>query len=270
MEHELSEFEKKNRLLLFVLLMVLLIVNYPLIDRKIDDFLERTETVKISRVISPVIIEKEDGERLRLFGINIPNEGEIYLEEANEFLKDLILNETVDLRFGKKKYDEYQRVLAYVFLNGENVNTKIVEEGFANLYFPYDDKLYYSEMLKSWERCIENEKRICQPSQDICADCIELVRFDYLNQIIVFHNKCFFNCNLEKWTLKNEEGKEYFFDDFALSGENNITIIVGDGNDTQNVLFWDYYDVVWLNKGDTLFLRDQEGKLVLWNSYQKI
>ena len=41
----------------------------------------------------------------------------------------------------------------------------------------------------------------------------------------------------------------------------------GEGNNSPDVLFWEEDDYIWTEAGDTLFLRDNEGKLVLWRSY---
>jgi len=35
------------------------------------------------------------------------------------------------------------------------------------------------------------------------------------------------------------------------------------------ILFWKGKDYVWTSTGDTLFLRDDEGKLVLWEMYNR-
>lgn len=44
-------------------------------------------------------------------------------------------------------------------------------------------------------------------------------------------------------------------------------MLVGDGVDNKEVLFWKGKKYVWTKTGDSLFLRDKEGGLVLWESY---
>jgi len=46
-----------------------------------------------------------------------------------------------------------------------------------------------------------------------------------------------------------------------------VMIKVGEEENTENVLFWKGESYVWTKTGDTLFLRDEEGKLVLWKGY---
>jgi len=50
------------------------------------------------------------------------------------------------------------------------------------------------------------------------------------------------------------------------SGE-EVKVIVGNETNTENALFWKKKDYVWTKTGDSLFLRDSKGKLVLWKSY---
>ena len=53
----------------------------------------------------------------------------------------------------------------------------------------------------------------------------------------------------------------------SLEKEREVAIKVGEGIDSERELFWIRKDYVWTNTGDTLFLRDAEGKLVLFESY---
>jgi len=59
------------------------------------------------------------------------------------------------------------------------------------------------------------------------------------------------------------------FPEFVLFGEGSVKVIVAqeDLASTQKEIFWIREDYVWTNSGDTLFLRNREGKLVLWESY---
>ena len=104
-------------------------------------------------------------------------------------------------------------------------------------------------------------------STDKCAECIELKEFDNENEIVIFYNNCEFDCSLDGWEIKDEGRKKFVFPEFILKTNKEIKIEVGEGIDENSVLFWrnEYY--VWTNTGDTLFLRDDEGKLVLWERY---
>ena len=44
-------------------------------------------------------------------------------------------------------------------------------------------------------------------------------------------------------------------------------ILIGEGENMQDTLFWTGEDYVWTDSGDTIFLRDEKGKLVFWENY---
>ena len=192
---------------------------------------------------------------------------ERYSLEAKEFLKKLILNKKVILKYGKDEQDRYGRTLAYIFLNQENINLKLVTEGLANSYFPSGKTKRYDEFKEAWKNCINKNKNLCKKSINICSECIELKKFDIKNQEAIFYNKCSFNCELTGWNIKDEGRKNFFFPKFNLKSREQVKIDVGEGVDNNNEFFWKGYSYVWTKSGDTLFLRDEKGGLVLWRSY---
>jgi len=260
---------KQNQIQLLIYLVVLFfIVNfiffYPELDKSTKNFFSEQDVGFVERVIDGDTIEI-NGTSVRLLGINCPEKREKFYSEAKSFLEDLVLNKTVRLEYGKNKYDRYQRILAYVFVSGKNVNLEIVKNGFANFYFPSGKDVYYNDFYDAWERCVKDGKNFCAGSEDKCANCIELKKFDYKNQEVIFSNKCDFECDLTGWEIKDEGRKKFIFPDFVLKDE--VEINVGEGENNGDVLFWKGEDYVWTNTGDTIFLRDETGKLVLWWSY---
>ena len=243
--------KKKNakRLLIF-LIILFFVINYSFIDSFLNDIFNSREIVLVDGVIDGDTV-KVNGTSIRLLGINTPEKGEIYYEEAKEFLQDLVLNKTVELEYGKEKYDKYHRILGYLFLNEENINKKIVEKGFANFYFPSGKDKYYPEFKKVWERCIDSNKNLCEKSKHKCSDCIKLKEFDYKNDEITLKNNCDIECNLNNWAVKGE-GRKIEELNFSLSENEEVTI---------------EFENMWTDTGDTIFLRDNEFKLVLWYSY---
>jgi micrococcal nuclease len=252
---------KKYILLLVFLISLLIILNYNFLDGALEKFLV-TETGVVERVIDGDTV-KINNESVRLLGINCPERGEDYYEEAKEFLEKVILDKEVELKFGKDIYDRYDRKLAYLFYKGKNVNLELVDEGLANVYILGKSE-YESELRNAWKNCFEN---LCEESKDKCANCIELKTFDYSEEILVFYNQCNFDCELTNWEIKDEGRKKFIFPEFVLKKKDEVIIEVGEGIDNEERLFWTGQKYVWTNTGDTLFLRDSEGKLVLWESY---
>ena len=260
------ESKKKDIIILISLIIALLVINYPFLNNTLQKFLTNYETVHVDRIIDgDTIVSNKTS--IRLLGINSPEKGELYYNEAKEFLEEWILNKTVDLEFGKEKYDKYQRTLAYLYINRENINLKLVEKGFANFYFPSGKDNYYNKFKDAWEECINNNLNLCENSANKCSQCIELRELNVDNQQVILHNSCGFECVLTNWEIKDEGRKKFVFKDFVLNSGDEVEIVIGEGINTNNRLYWSGEEYVWTESGDALFLRDEDGKLVLWESY---
>lgn len=68
--------------------------------------------------------------------------------------------------------------------------------------------------------------------------------------------------NLGGWTLRNEDGHRYRFDDVRLAGRATVRIHTGVGRDTRTDLYQDRRNHVWDNRSDTAILRDDRGRTV--------
>lgn len=260
--------DKKREVILLIFLIVLFIsINYSFIDGKLQEFLEDKETGVVERIVDgdTAII---NGTSTRFLGINTPEKGEKYYQESKDFLESLILNKTVELEYGKDRIDLYGRKLAYIILDGKNVNIEQVRNGFANI-FVYDKDKYTNDLKNAWNECIANGKNLCEKSEDKCADCVELKELDVKKQISIFYNKCSFNCDLTNWDIKDEGRKHFIFPNFVLMGNKEVKIIVGNETNSEDELFWRNEEYVWTETGDTLFLRDKGGKLVLWREIER-
>lgn len=247
---------KKNgaKIILFILIALLILVNYSKIDGFFIKNLETKEKVYVERVIDgdTIVI---NGTSARLLGINTPERGEYLYSEAKFFLESKTMNKTIYIeRYGKDRYD---RDLVYVYdVSGENINIEIVKNGYANYYFPEGKDRYYYDFLEAWENCINSEKRLCEKSKDECAKCISIEEFGY-NKNLMLKNTCNYNCDLHGWKIKDEGRKDYIFENVILKYNSNIEITEKDFGE----------DYVWTKTGDTVFVRDSEGKLVAWEGY---
>ncbi len=252
----------KEKIILIFLIILLVVINYSFLDRVLVNFFDDKEYVEVDRVIDgdTIVVGNES---VRLLGINSPERGEDYYEEAKEFLEGLILDKRIKLEISNKK-DKYDRILAFIFISNTNINIELVRWGLANVYI-LDDRRYEDKLRDAWEECIEKDINLCEKSKDKCAECIQILEFE--GQMVVFRNACGFDCSLDGWEIKDEGRKTFIFEDFVLDGGKNVIIELGDGKDSRDVLYWKGEDYVWTSSGDTLFLRDDVGKLVLWERY---
>ena len=108
--------------------LILLLLFIPLVSFGQD--------VKVIRIIDGDTFEIENGDKVRMIGIDAPelkvNNG---LESKNH-LKLLIENKYVSLIKDEKNKnkDFFGRLLRYVYLDNYDVNLKMIEDGYANVY----------------------------------------------------------------------------------------------------------------------------------------
>ncbi len=80
------------------------------------------------------------GESVRMLGMDADEKGYPCYFAAKEKLEELVLGKEVYLEQGKEDKDIYDRYLRYVLFNGENINLKLVQEGFVVARTNEEDK----------------------------------------------------------------------------------------------------------------------------------
>jgi len=192
--------------------------------------------------------------KVRLLGVNTPEKGMPFHDEAEEFLRDLIQNKTIELQLieGNEK-DKYNRTLAYIFSNDKEktfANREIIKSGFANFY-SYEEDAYTRELKDTEQAAIKEQKGIWQKSSK--TDCIKFLDLKYEES-----TRC---TNDEKLALQN-------------TCNENINVII---KDNANHIYREQlkaesewtkeFSCVWNDEGDRLFVWDSDGRLILFHSY---
>jgi len=113
----------------------------------------------VTRIVDGDTIELESGETIRYLMINTPEttggKNECYGSNAVQFNTDLVLGKTVTLDYDTQCTDRFGRTLAYVSVGGQEVNTLMIERGYACLlHIPPngDDRLAEFEALEDVAR----------------------------------------------------------------------------------------------------------------------
>ena len=134
--------------------------------------------VLVKRVVDGDTLKLENGEYVRLLGIDTPEMHEsakLYRDarrsgqsveaikqmgrQAYEITKQLAEGKRVRLEFDKEKYDKYNRILAYVYLpDGSFLNALIVEEGYATV-MTYPPNVKYADYFLKLERLAREERK---------------------------------------------------------------------------------------------------------------
>lgn len=127
------------------------------------NFVNAKETVKYSSCIDgdtfKVTIDNEI-KTIRLLAVDTPEtakpdkEADYYANEASEYTcKRIKQAKKIVLEYdaNSDKHDKYDRVLAWVFLDGDLLQSDLVENGYAKVAYLYDDYKYTDTLIKKQE-----------------------------------------------------------------------------------------------------------------------
>ncbi|MCO4763233.1 MAG: thermonuclease family protein [Myxococcales bacterium] len=90
---------------------------------------------KVKRAVDGDTIELEDGTKVRYLLVDTPEstggKKDCYGTEAKAFNADLVVGKTVQLNYDVQCRDMFGRLLAYVSVGGREVNSLLIERGYA-------------------------------------------------------------------------------------------------------------------------------------------
>ena len=134
--------------------------------------------ILVVRAVDGDTLLLEDGERVRLIGIDTPemhDSNKLYRDSRRtkksvrvikkmgklswEFTKQLVEGKRVRLGFDVEKEDRYDRLLAYVYLkDGVFVNAAIVQQGYASLMSIPPNVKHADLFVKLYQEARENKR----------------------------------------------------------------------------------------------------------------
>jgi micrococcal nuclease len=202
----------------------------------------RVEEVRVFRIIDGDTVELNDSRKVRLLGINAPETGKNWAEEARIFLKNFE-NQTLSLSY--KETDKYGRTLGYLESGQISLNEMLAEKGLAHMYY-YEPDGYYERIKHAEERARQERKGIWMKSNR--SGCIELVELRYQES-----TRC---KNQERLILRNtcDEFSVLIKDDATHEFEERIP----------QGLFAKNFSCIFNDAGDSLFISDDSGLLVFF------
>jgi micrococcal nuclease len=121
-----------------------------------------TLEARCTRVLDGDTLVLRGGERVRLLGIDTPEIGQPYANEAKMFTLSLVAHRTLRLEFDEAQRDSYDRLLAHVYVETDEgwklVNLELIRAGLAKLLFiPPNDR--YHALFEETEREAQIERR---------------------------------------------------------------------------------------------------------------
>jgi endonuclease YncB( thermonuclease family) len=251
----------KSRILGFlvlILLLFLLAYFYPQVQELTGQATQSTsqdypkETAILLRVIDGDTIELDNGEHVRLLGINTPEKNMPFANASKNFLRKFE-NKTIILERDKEDIDKYKRKLRYIYFENEFINLEILELGLANSYYTRGLK-YESQVLNAESQAKNLGIGIWTKSSDSCSSCIGLKELNSTEEFFIIQNNCENPCVLDGWFVK-DAGRNTFYLSNLSAGESKT---YHSKNNSE----------VWNNDGDRFFLFDKKGYLTLFYEYK--
>lgn len=138
-----------------VLLLLLLVLFSGCIQS--NNSIEVDGPYTVTNVVDGDTLDLNISERVRLSGINTPERGECYYQEAKDRLAELTLNKEVYIEKDISNTGKYGRLLRYIYVDDFSVNAFLVKYGYARVYDKYqnDTKRYFE--LKEYEKYAKNK-----------------------------------------------------------------------------------------------------------------
>jgi endonuclease YncB( thermonuclease family) len=220
---------------------------------------------------------------VRLVGINAPESEECFGEEATDALADLVEGEALVLVADRSDADRFGRALRYVeTADGVDVGAELVAEGFAIARrYPPDDAR--ADVYARLQRAAQDDRRglwapdACGTSDvagveigvEVNADAPGDDGRNLNGEWVRFTNDGADVVDLDGWEVADESASNrYRFSDLRLDPGRTVTLFSGCGADDDTNRFWcASASAVWNNSGDTVFLRDGRGNIVVSFSY---
>jgi micrococcal nuclease len=172
-------------------MMVVLVLLYlvPALATDLPDPSSATMEARVYKVFDGDTISLKGGEKVRLLGIDTPEIGQPYADEAKRFTKKLVMFKNVRLEFDVQPRDSYDRLLAFVYVETDDgwvlVNAELVRAGLAKLLFiPPNGRYrnYFEQVLH--EAMVRHQGMWGKFSDVLTLDTIEANPVSYVTEVV--------------------------------------------------------------------------------------
>ncbi len=216
-------------------------------------------------------------ERLRLVGINTPEDGECLADEAARRLTVLVLGGRVRLVRDQSDRDQYGRLLRHVLVGGRSVGEVLVSEGlaFSRAYPPDTGQQVALDAAQGRAQAAGVGLWAPDSCGPLTAASIAVGRVRTNppgdesqtpnEEWIEVINTGGRPVDLTGWGVQDESASHrYGFPaGFRLAPGAGVLLRTGCGRDTATDLHWcESGSAVWNNDGDTVFITDPSGNIV--------
>ncbi len=229
--------ERKH--LVIGLIIVLVLVSYYYF---VPDNSGKLSSLVVVDVLDGDTVILENDMRVRLKGINAPETGMLHAKEAKQLLEKATLGKSVKIKhYGQ---DRYGRLLAYLFVDGENVNQMLVKSGLAHSYY-YEEDDYYDEIIKAENQARAKRLGLWRKSSN--SGCIKIIELDYFDK----------GDDNETLTILNVCGE-----DIDVTIKDDATHIYK--RSIEEGVYVEQFQNIFNDNGDSIYIWDEEGLVDFW------
>ncbi|MFZ9042668.1 MAG: lamin tail domain-containing protein [Ilumatobacteraceae bacterium] len=239
-----------------------------------------------------VVVTGPDGEqRVRLIGINTPESDECFGDESTAATSGLVAGRRGRLVAGRSDTDQYGRLLRFIEVVSDSgdivdVGAELVAGGFAlsRRYPPDTDRNDGYDELQDRARLAEaglwapdacGEPDVAGLGEvrlrlEIEADAPGDDGQNPNGEWVRFTNEASTALDLTDWEIADESASHrYRFGSFVLAPGASVTLYSGCGPDSTTERYWcNEGSAVWNNSGDTVFVKDPSGNIVIAETYR--
>lgn len=220
-------------------------------------------------------------ESVRLLGVNAPEIGECFGQEAKRALEELVADRGLTLERDHTDRDASDRLLRHVYANGDYVAEHLVEGGFALAHAVGDDRSHADRL----ERAEQSAKgagagwwgpEACGPAR---RSAVEIVGWQpdppgrdvesLEHESVSFTNVADQPVSLAGWILRDASSSHryLFADDVMVRPGETLTVFSGCGTDSRHSLYWCHQRPIWDNLSDDILLLNERGGIAAHVDY---
>lgn len=228
-----------------------------------------------------VTIDGVEEETVRLIGIDAPENGECMSQEATAALEELV-RPGVRLVPDVNDRDQYGRLLRYVEAGDVFVNEELVRRGLALAREYPPDTARQTVLSEAQDEAKDASRGVWNPAAcgpaatgDVEVSAINANApgndNENLNgEWIELTNRSAADLDLTGWVVRDESASHRFSfpEGYVLDAGATVRLHTGCGEPTDSSLYWCMQgSAVWNNDGDTVFLLDANGNIVVSRQY---
>lgn len=227
---------------------------------------------QVTTVLDGDTIQLSDGQTVRYFGVNTPEYGQPFAEEAKRYNAELVLGKAVRVVPARQRPDAYQRVLAYVYVGNVLVNARLIAAGLAHVFVldrfeQYEDWLQLQHNAQSRHKGMWQTGGVSGPLKitTVHADAGGDDRKNPNGEYVRICNVSPRSVELSGFAIQDKSHHRYVFPTGTLQPGYTALVLSSPGKTTvrhgQYRFHWNA-GAVWNNTGDTAFLFDPSGILI--------